>query len=60
MIKEFKENLFSLIGKDYSNTRGENSKILLAVSGGVDSMCMASLFYSCYYPNFANGPAKER
>jgi len=53
MLKEFKENLFSLIERDYSTTSGENSKILIAVSGGADSMCMASLFYSCYYPDFA-------
>ncbi|MEN6619661.1 MAG: tRNA lysidine(34) synthetase TilS [Rikenellaceae bacterium] len=53
MLSEFKENLFSLIEKGYSGTSGANPKILVAVSGGVDSMTMASLFYSCSYHNFA-------
>lgn len=53
MLNEFRENLFSLIERDYSATPGENPKILIAVSGGADSMSMASLFYSCYYPDFA-------
>lgn len=53
MLSEFKESLFSLIERDCSDTSCENPKILAAVSGGVDSMSMASLFYNCYYPDFA-------
>ncbi|MFA6335202.1 MAG: tRNA lysidine(34) synthetase TilS [Bacteroidales bacterium] len=52
MLNEFRENLFSLIEKDYSDTSGENPKILAAVSGGVDSMSMVSLLYDCYKNGF--------
>lgn len=53
MLNEFKENLFSLIERDYSGTSAGNPKILAAVSGGVDSMSMATLLYDCYKNGFA-------
>ncbi|MFA5851017.1 MAG: tRNA lysidine(34) synthetase TilS [Bacteroidales bacterium] len=53
MLNEFKKNLLSLIEKGCSFSTGENPKILAAVSGGVDSMTMASLLYSSGYTNFA-------
>ncbi len=53
MLNEFKKNLLSLIEKGNSLATGKNPKILAAVSGGVDSMTMVSLLYSCGYTNFA-------
>lgn len=53
MLNEFKKNLLSLIKKGCSFATGDNPKILAAVSGGIDSMTMASLLYSSGYTNFA-------
>lgn len=53
MLNEFKENLFSLIEKDCSVKLEIKPSILAAVSGGVDSMTMASLLFECYKGNFA-------
>ncbi len=53
MLTEFKKNLLSLIEKGSSFATGDNPKILAAVSGGIDSMTMASLLYSIGYSNFA-------
>ena len=54
MITKFKESLVQLTGqKDFHPASPDNPKILLAVSGGIDSMCMAHLFARIYYSNFA-------
>ena len=53
MLAEFKENLSSLIGNESFETAGKRPGILAAVSGGIDSMVMASLLYECNYKNFA-------
>lgn len=44
MLSKFKENLGAADGR---------CKILAAVSGGIDSMVMASLLYECYSTDFA-------
>ncbi|MEA5006575.1 MAG: tRNA lysidine(34) synthetase TilS [Rikenellaceae bacterium] len=44
MLSKFKENLGTTLGR---------CKILAAVSGGVDSMVMASLLYECFNTDFA-------
>jgi tRNA(Ile)-lysidine synthase len=43
----FRESLYSLTGYDPVFARGERPKILAAVSGGVDSMVMATLLHEC-------------
>lgn len=54
MITKFKESLKQLTGqKEFLPGSPDNPKILLAVSGGIDSMCMAHLFNRLYYSNFA-------
>lgn len=53
MLSAFKDDLFSLIERDCPANSGSNPKILAAVSGGADSMTMASLLYECYFPDFA-------
>lgn len=54
MITKFKESLVQLTGqKEFHPASPDNPKILLAVSGGIDSMCMAHLFNRIYYSNFA-------
>ncbi len=54
MITKFKESLVQLTGlKELHPASPDNPKILLAVSGGIDSMCMAHLFNRIYYSNFA-------
>jgi tRNA(Ile)-lysidine synthase len=54
MIPKFKESLMTLIGLDVNHSVAEKRPfILLAVSGGIDSMCMAHLFYRVYTRNFA-------
>ena len=53
MLNEFKKNLLSLIEKGCSFATGDNPKILAAVSGGGDSMTMATLLYNSGYTNFA-------
>ncbi len=54
MIKKFKEALMSLLERDDLHpAANDNPSILLAVSGGIDSMCMLHLFHRIYYANFA-------
>lgn len=54
MQKKFKESLSNLTKIDSSQLCGERApKILVAVSGGMDSMCMAHLFSTLYLSNFA-------
>ena len=54
MLSKFKDSLCELIqigGMHPSSV--DNPKILVAVSGGIDSMCMAQLFSDIYYSNYA-------
>ncbi len=44
MLSKFKENL---------GAADSRCKILAAVSGGIDSMVMASLLYECFNTDFA-------
>jgi len=54
MVTKFKESLMRLTGiEDLHPAAPENPSILLAVSGGIDSMCMAHLFSRLFYSNFA-------
>ena len=54
MIRKFKASLSDLLrDKDMHPAAESNPHILLAVSGGIDSMCMATLFDRLYYKNYA-------
>lgn len=54
MVSKFRDSLCDLIGTGgiYPSSPDAPS-ILLAVSGGIDSMCMAHLFSSIFYSNMA-------
>ncbi len=53
MLDKFKIELLRLINSEDSHiASSDNPSILLAVSGGIDSMCMLNLFYECGYRNF--------
>lgn len=53
MLDKFKIELLRLIGREDAHIASStNPSILLAVSGGIDSMCMLHLFYECGYRNF--------
>jgi tRNA(Ile)-lysidine synthase len=54
MLRErFKEKVLSLAKKGEGESISDSSAFLLAVSGGIDSMTMAHLFYEIGYPSFA-------
>lgn len=54
MLQRFKESLKGLIEFEYELLPITDAPpILIALSGGVDSMCMATLFFKSCYPNFA-------
>ena len=54
MIQKFKESLSCLLeDKELYFTSESSPRILLAVSGGIDSMCMAHLFERSFYKNIA-------
>lgn len=54
MIAKFKESLLELIDSPEMHPASESAPtVLLAVSGGIDSMCMAYLFSRIYYSNYA-------
>ncbi|HBY01754.1 MAG TPA: hypothetical protein DEG92_04305, partial [Rikenellaceae bacterium] len=49
MLERFEEKLISLLGIDPANSRQEFPRVLIAVSGGIDSMSLAHLFYKINY-----------
>ena len=54
MIQKFKEHLSVLLeNRDLHFASDSSPRILLAVSGGIDSMCMAHLFERSFYRNIA-------
>jgi len=54
MLLKFKESLSKLTGlQEIHPASPDNPKILVAVSGGIDSMCLAHLFHRIFYRNFA-------
>jgi tRNA(Ile)-lysidine synthase len=54
MLLKFKESLSKLTGlQEIHPASPDNPKILVAVSGGIDSMCLAHLFHRIFYKNFA-------
>jgi len=54
MIQKFKEHLSILVEDRNLHFASDSSpRILLAVSGGIDSMCMAHLFERSFYKNIA-------
>lgn len=54
MVSKFRDSLYGLIGTDGTHLSSPDApSILLAVSGGIDSMCMAHLFSSIFYSNMA-------
>lgn len=54
MVTKFKESLLELIDSKHINSSTNTApSILLAVSGGIDSMCMAHLFSRVFYSNYA-------
>jgi len=54
MIQKFKEHLSILLENRELHFASDSSpRILLAVSGGIDSMCMAHLFERSFYKNIA-------
>lgn len=54
MIAKFKESLLELTDSKGMHPASEGApSILLAVSGGIDSMCMAYLFSRIFYSNYA-------
>ena len=54
MLSQFKTTLLKLVGSDNLHPASpDNPAILIAVSGGIDSMCLAHLFYRIAYKNFA-------
>lgn len=54
MIAKFKESLLELTESRDMHPASESApSVLLAVSGGIDSMCMAYLFSRIFYSNYA-------
>lgn len=53
MLERFEEKLISLLGIDPVSSRQEFPRVLIAVSGGIDSMSLAHLFNKIKYPHFA-------
>ena len=53
MQERFKEKFLSLVGTDLAQSMQKYTKVLVAVSGGIDSMSMADLILKCRYPQFA-------
>lgn len=54
MLLKFKESLSKLTGiPELHPASPGNPGVLLAVSGGIDSMCLAHLFHRIFYSNFA-------
>lgn len=54
MLRErFRERLLSLTGTESIKERKDYPPVLLGVSGGIDSMTLAHLFYAVDYPAFA-------
>ena len=54
MIQKFKDSLSCLLENKELHFAAESSPcILLAISGGIDSMCMAHLFERSFYKNIA-------
>ena len=53
MQERFKEKFLSLVGTDLAQSMQKYPKVLVAVSGGIDSMSMADLILKCRYPKFA-------
>ena len=54
MIQKFKESLSALLAERNLHFASDSGpSILLAVSGGIDSMCMAHLFERSFYKNIA-------
>jgi tRNA(Ile)-lysidine synthase len=53
MLERFKEKFLFLTGADSAQNNQKYPGVLVAVSGGIDSMSMANLILKCQYPNFA-------
>ena len=54
MVSKFRDSLYGLIGTDGTHLSSPDApSVILAVSGGIDSMCMAHLFSSIFYSNMA-------
>jgi len=53
MQEQFKEKFLFLTGANSAQNTQKYPGVLVAVSGGIDSMSMASLILKCQYPNFA-------
>ncbi|MCE5321546.1 MAG: tRNA lysidine(34) synthetase TilS [Bacteroidales bacterium] len=53
MQERFKEKFLFLTGADSAQNTQKYPGVLVAVSGGIDSMSMANLILKCQYPNFA-------
>jgi len=53
MLERFKEKFLFLTGANSAQNTQKYPGVLVAVSGGIDSMSMANLILKCGYPNFA-------
>lgn len=53
MLERFKEKFLFLTGANSAQNTQKYPGVLVAVSGGIDSMSMANLILKCEYPNFA-------
>ena len=53
MLERFKEKFLFLTGANSAQNTQKYPGVLVAVSGGIDSMSMANLILKCQYPNFA-------